>query len=352
VFGRDALITALQTLWLDPEIARGVLGHLAAHQATTNEPARDAEPGKILHERRQGEMAALGEVPFARYYGSIDATPLFVMLAGAYLQRSDDVETLRRLWPNVQAALAWITRHGDGFVTYERRSERGLKNQGWKDSPDSIFHADGALAEGPIALCEVQAYVYAAWRAAADIARQLGEPADAYGARAESLRRLFDEHFFDVQLGTYVIALDGAQRPCRVRTSNAGHALFTGIAHPERAASVVRTLMDPRSFSGWGIRTVAEGEARYDPASYHNGSIWPHDNALIASGFARYGFKREAAQILEALVDASTHFDGARLPELFGGVARRAGEGPTLYPGACSPQAWAAGAPLMLMRPG
>ena len=352
VFGRDALIAALQTLWLDPEIARGTLCHLAAHQATTSDPAADAEPGKILHEQRQGEMAMLGEVPFARYYGSIDATPLFVMLAGAYLERTDDVGTLGRLWPTLRAALSWIEGHGDGFVTYERRSKRGLRNQGWKDSPDSIFHADGSLAEGPIALCEVQAYVYGAWRAVAAIARRLGEAGvDSFEARAESLRRSFDAHFFDEELGTYVLALDGQRRPCRVRASNAGHALLTGIAAPERAASVVRTLMAPRFFSGWGIRTVAEGEARYDPASYHNGSIWPHDNALIASGFARYGFRREVARILKAMVDASTHFDRARLPELYCGDARRQGRGPTAYPGACSPQAWAAGAPLMMLRP-
>ncbi|MGE0425021.1 MAG: glycogen debranching N-terminal domain-containing protein [Reyranellaceae bacterium] len=350
VFGRDALIAALQALWLDPAIARGVLLHLAAHQATAVDPARDAEPGKILHEQRQGEMAATGEVPFARYYGSIDATPLFVMLAGEYLRRTGDVATLRHLWPALRAALAWIARHGDGFVAYLRRADRGLRNQGWKDSPDSIFHADGALAEGPIALCEVQACAYAAWRAASDIARRLGEPADAYDARADGLRRAFDTHFFDASLGTYVLALDGEGRACRVRASNAGHALFAGIAYPERAASVVRTLMEPRSFSGWGIRTVAEGEARYDPASYHNGSIWPHDTGLIAAGFARYGFHDEAASLFEAMTEAAGHFDRARLPELFSGAARVAGQGPTPYPGACSPQAWAAGAPLMLLQ--
>ncbi len=243
-FGRDALITAMETLWLDPGIARGVLGYLAANQATTSDPSADAEPGKILHESRKGEMANLGEVPFRRYYGSIDSTPLFVMLAGAYLDRTHDLATARALWPHIQAALRWIAKYGDrdgdGFVEYGRRSAEGLLNQGWKDSRDSIFHADGTLAEGPIALAEVQAYVYGAWTSAARIARSLGHTgrAAALDARAAQLRQRFDEAFFDEALGTYVLALDGDKRPCRVLSSNAGHALYTGIALPERAAPV------------------------------------------------------------------------------------------------------------------
>jgi glycogen debranching enzyme len=329
VFGRDALITALQSLWMDPSIARGVLAHLAANQAQHEDDAADAEPGKILHEVRQGEMAELGEVPFRRYYGSVDSTPLFVMLAGAYLERTGDVDFLQGLWPNVEAALAWIDEHGDrdgdGFVEYGRRTREGLVNQGWKDSHDSIFHADGSLAEGPIALVEVQGYVYAAKRAAAAIARRLGleQRAAALDRQAEELRLRFDAAFWDEDLGTYVLALDGDKRPCRVRISNAGHALFTGIAPPHRAESVVRRLMGRTSFSGWGIRTVASSELRYNPMSYHNGSLWPHDNAMIAMGFARYGFARQAARVFEGLFDASIYIDLRRLPELFCGCARQ-----------------------------
>ncbi|SHF98140.1 Glycogen debranching enzyme (alpha-1,6-glucosidase) [Kaistia soli DSM 19436] len=356
VFGRDALITALQTLWLDPAISRGVLLQLAANQATAYDPAADAEPGKILHEVRRGEMAELGEVPFRRYYGSVDSTPLFIMLAGAYLDRTGDVATARRLWPHVEAALGWIEkdgdRDGDGFVEYGRQRAEGLINQGWKDSHDSIFHADGSLAEGPIAVVEVQAYVYGAWRAAARLAAALGRPDDValYDEKAEALRRLFDKHFFDEALATYVLALDGAKRPCRVRSSNAGHALYTGIAYPERAATLVATLMDSSSFSGWGIRTIASTEARYNPMSYHNGTVWPHDNALIGAGFARYGYRHEAARLAEGLFSASIYIELRRLPELFCGFPRQRSRGPTFYPVACSPQAWAAGTPLSLIQ--
>ncbi|WP_434712544.1 amylo-alpha-1,6-glucosidase [Rhizobium sp. YTUHZ045] len=356
VFGRDALITALETLWLDPEIARGVLGHLAANQATNVDPASDAEPGKILHEVRCGEMAELGEVPFRRYYGSIDSTPLFVMLAGDYLKRTGDLATIDRLLPNLEAALTWIDEHGDrdgdGFVEYGRLTEEGLINQAWKDSHDSVFHADGTLARGPIAIAEVQAYVYGAWQSAAEIFRWRGKPerAASFLARAEGLRHAFDMSFFDEELGTYVLALDGDKRPCRVRSSNAGHALFTGIAYPERVAQVTRTLMNASSFCGWGIRTIPSTEARYNPMSYHNGSIWPHDNAMIASGLARYGYRAEAARIFEGLFAAATYIDLRRLPELLCGLPRQRARGPTSYPVACSPQAWAAAAPLSLLQ--
>jgi glycogen debranching enzyme len=355
-FGRDGIITALEMLWLEPELARGVLGFLAATQATTSDATQDAQPGKILHEARGGEMAALGEVPFLRYYGSVDATPLFVMLAGAYLRRTADRATAETLWPHVERALRWIDGDGDpdgdGFVEYQRMRDTGLEQQGWKDSTDSVFHRDGTPAEGPIALCEVQGYVYAARLAAAYLASELGKAgvADEQRARAERLREAFESQFWSEELGTYVLALDGRKRPCEVRTSNAGHALFTGIASVERARRTAAALMDDRHFSGWGIRTVADSEARYNPMSYHNGSVWPHDNAIIAAGFARYHLHDLVRRAFEGMFAASQFVELHRMPELFCGFPRRPGEGPTLYPIACAPQAWAAGALFLMMQ--
>lgn len=355
-FGRDGLITAFQCLWLEPDLARGVIRYLAAHQATEYAPERDAEPGKILHERRRGEMANLGEVPFGRYYGSIDATPLFVHLVSEYYRRTGDRELLEEAFPAVERALTWMHQHdthvSGPFLAYARKSEDGLINQGWKDSGDSIFHEDGSDAVAPIALCEMQGYAYAAYESAAFLAGILGHTdlARECAERAARLQLAFDKAFWCDDLNTFAIAIDGSGRPCRVRSSNAGQCLWSGIVAPHRVSPLTRTLMSSAGFSGWGIRTIAEGEQRYNPLAYHNGSVWPHDNSLIAAGFSRYGEKHATLQVLSGLFDAARKFELFRLPEVFCGLPKTRGGSPTPYPVACAPQAWASGAVFLLIQ--
>jgi glycogen debranching enzyme len=354
-FGRDAIITAWQVLWLDPSLAKGVLSFLAAHQATEVSAFRDSAPGKIMHEARLGEMAALKEVPFGCYYGGVDTTPLFVALAGAYAERTGDVELIEAIWPHLCAAIGWIETYGDsdgdGLIDYARGAKSGLANQGWKDSQDSVFHSDGRFATGPIALVEVQGYAFAAYRAMATLALRRGDPdqADAWRAKSEQIRQTVEQRFWMEDKGFYAIAIDGSGEPCNVLTSNPGHLLFTRLVAPQRARKVGQQLLSRDFAPGWGVRTLALGEARFNPMSYHNGSVWPHDTALCALGMSHYGERDGVVQLTAALFETAASFE-MRLPELFCGFPRQPGEPPVAYPVACLPQAWAAGSVFMMLQ--
>ncbi|HBY93049.1 MAG: hypothetical protein M5U01_28115 [Ardenticatenaceae bacterium] len=349
LFGRDSLVTALQTLAYDPQIAEHTLRLLAQYQGQHVDEWRDEQPGKILHELRVGELARLGEIPQTPYYGTVDATPLFLILVGQHAAWTGDLTVFHDLRDHIERALTWIARYGDengdGYVEYYGKSEKGLINQGWKDSGDAIVNTDGSLATPPIALVEVQGYVYRAKLALADLYQRAGEPERANQLRqeAEDLRARFNRDFWLEDKGFYALALQADQRPAAVLSSNPGQALWTGIADPDKAQRTVEALMGDDMFNGWGIRTLSEKERRYNPIGYHLGTVWPHDNSIIAAGFRCYGFDDAACRIFHGIVEAARHFDAYRLPELFAGFTREKYGIPVRYPVACHPQAWAAG---------
>jgi glycogen debranching enzyme len=355
-FGRDSLLTCHQTLLLNPDLTRTTLEVLAAFQADEVDEWRDAQPGKILHELRQGELAGAGEIPHTPYYGSIDSTPLWLLLLGTYYRWTGDLEFCRRLLPNVERALEWVERYGDldgdGFLEYQRSSPRGLVNQGWKDSHDSVVHVDGKLAEGPIALAEVQGYVYLAKLRVAEVYEALGQASRAADLRAQAaaLRAAFNQRFWVDSEQFMAMALDGEKRPVASVSSNPAHGLYCGIVEPDKAAPLARRLLAPDMFSGWGVRTLSKSAMAYNPMSYHNGSIWPHDNAIIGAGLKRYGFAKATNRVATAMFEMAVTVDDMRLPELFCGFTRRSPNRPVAYPVACSPQAWAAGAPFLLLQ--
>jgi glycogen debranching enzyme len=356
LFGRDSLITSFESLPFCPELAATTLRTLSSLQGTVVDDFRDQEPGKILHEVRQGELTATGRTPHSPYYGSADATPLFLIVLDEYARWTGDTDLVRSLRDNALRALEWIDRHGDldgdGYIEYETRNpETGLVNQCWKDSWNSILFADGRIATGPIATCEIQGYVYDAKRRTARLAAEVwdDEPMAArLSAEADELRERFLADFWIPERECFALALDGDKRPVDSLCSNMGHLLWSGIVDEDRARPVAAHLMGRRLHSGWGVRTMAAGEAGYNPVEYHNGTVWPHDNALIAAGLRRYGYASEAARLAESIIGAGEFFDH-RLPEVFAGCDEQLTHAPVSYPTASSPQAWAAAAPLLLL---
>jgi glycogen debranching enzyme len=355
LFGRDSLLTSYMALPLGRGLALGTLRTLARFQGEGEDIASEEEPGRILHEVRFGAEPSLALGGKSVYYGTADATPLFVVLLGELSRWGLDRAEIDRLLPNADRALAWVTdrgdRDGDLFIEYQRKTDRGLANQGWKDSWDGVTFADGTVARGPIALCEVQGYAYAAFQARAHLAAEIGDAAtfQLWTDRAARLKEAFNERFWLPEKGYYALALDGAKRPVDSLASNMGHCLWSGVVDTDMAPAVAERLLSPEMFSGWGVRTLATTMGAYNPLSYHNGSVWPHDNALIVAGLMRYGLVAEAQTLATAILEAADEF-GGRLPELFCGFDRQSFDSPVPYPTSCSPQAWASATPVQLLR--